>query len=253
MRDLPGYVELLGACLLGQDDPVLVRLADDTRQVGMRQGVAEGELAVEVLLVLAVGRLEGDDDVGVVALGADEPLRVGLAPVELGQNLVGRVAPARAVPLHLPVAPQLLGRVEVDADVEVLGELAGVEAEQPFTDEEAPRDEVVRRPEGAVGVLVDGLHDRLLAAQMHEVLAEDVEVVAVGVERRDVALGPLPPVVPVVVVGAEVGDLVLAEDADEATSDRRLTGTGVADDAEHDGTRHLADPSHVRNPNRSRS
>ena len=112
--------------------------------------------------------------------------------------------------------------------------------------------EVVGRAEGAVGVLVDGLHDRFLAAQVPEVLAEDVEVVALGVERRDVPLGPLPPVVAVVVVGAEVRDLVLAEHADEPTRDRRLPGPGVADDAEHDGTRHLADPSHVRNPNRSR-
>ena len=173
-----------------------------------------------------------------VALRPDVALRVGLAPVELGEDLVGRVAAARAVALHLPVAPQLLGRVEVDAHVEVLGELARVEAEQPLADDEAPRHEVVGRAEGAVGVLVDGLHDRLLAAQVHEVLAEDVEVVALGVERRDVPLGPLPPVVAVVVVGAEVRHLVLAEHAHEPARDRGLPRPGVADDAEHDGTRH---------------
>jgi len=46
-------------------------------------------------------------------------------------------------------------------------------------------------------VLVDGLHDRLVLAQVAQVLGEDVEVVAVGVERRDVPLGSLPTVVAV--------------------------------------------------------
>ncbi len=169
----------------------------------MRERVAQRQLAVEVLLVLAGAWLEGDDDVGVVALGTDVALRVGLAPVELGEHLVGRVAAPRAVALHLPVAAQLLGRIEVDAHVEVVGELAVVEAEQPLGDDEAARLEVDGRAEGAVGVLVDGLHDRLLAPQVVEVLGEDVEVVAVRVERRDVALGALPAVVAVVVVGAE--------------------------------------------------
>ena len=69
-------------------------------------------------------------------------------------------------------------------------------------------------------------------------LGEDVEVVAVGMERRDVALGALLAVVPVVVVGAEVGDLVVPEHADEAAGDGGLPRAGVADDAEHDRTRH---------------
>ena len=77
-----------------------------------------------------------------------------------------------------------------------------------------------------------------LVPQVREVLGEDVEVVAVGVERRDVPLRPLPPVVAVVVVGAEVRDLVLAEHAHEAARDRGLPGPGVAHDAEHHGARH---------------
>ena len=79
---------------------------------------AEHELGVEVLLVAAGVRQERDDDVGVLLLRPDERLRVGLAPVELGEHLVGRVAAARAVALHLPLAAELLGRREVDAHVE---------------------------------------------------------------------------------------------------------------------------------------
>ena len=75
-----------------------------------------------------------------------------------------------------------------------------------------------------------------------EVLLEDVEVVALRVERRDVPLGALPPVVAVVVVGAEVGDLVLAEHPHEPAGDRGLSGPGVADDAEHHRARHQWTP-----------
>ena len=73
-------------------------------------------------------------------------------------------------------------------------------------------------------------------------LGEDVEVVALRVERRDVPLGALPPVVAVVVVGAEVRDLVLAEHAHEPAGDRGLSGPGVADDAEHHRARHQRTP-----------
>ena len=90
----------------------------------MRQRVAQRELAVEVLLVLA--RRRGWNETTMSAwwrCGPDERLRVGLAAVELGEHLVGRVAAPRAVALHLPVAAQLLRRVEVDAHVELSREL----------------------------------------------------------------------------------------------------------------------------------
>src|SRR5919106_3077417 len=70
---------------------------------------------------------------------------------------------------------------------------------------------------------------------MAEVLAYDVDVVALGIERCDVPLGALLAVVPVVVVGADVGDLVLAEDPDEAAGEGRLARRRVADDAEYGG------------------
>ena len=216
----------------------MAAVGDDAAQVRVGERVAQRQLRVEVVLVGGVARLEGDDDVGVVALRPDEGLRIGLAAVELGEHLVGRVPAARAVALHLPVAAKLLRRVEVDAHVEHLAQLGRVEREQALGDHEALRLEVVRRAERAVGVLVDGLHDRLVRPQVAEVLAEDVEVVAVGMERRDVALGPLLAVVAVVVVGAEVGDLVVAEHAREPTPDRGLAGARVSDDAEHDWPGH---------------
>ena len=65
-------------------------------------------------------------------------------------------------------------------------------------------------------MLVDRLQDRLGGAHVRDVLRHDVHVVALGIERRDVPLGALAPVVAVVVVDADVRDVVLAEHADEA-------------------------------------
>ncbi len=208
---------------------------------------AKHELGVEVLLV-AGARQERDDDVGVRLLRADERLRVGLAAVELREHLVGRVAAARAVALHLPLAAQLFGRLEVHTHVEQPAEILAVVAEQPFDDRELLRIDAHERAEGAVVVLVDRLQDRLAAAQVHEVLAHHVEVVAVRVQRRDAQLRALAAVVPVVVVDADVRDVDLAEHTYEPAREGCLTGRRVADDAEDDRDRPIFGPPSVRRP-----
>jgi hypothetical protein len=54
-----------------------------------------------------------------------------------------------------------------------------------------------------------------------EMLLQDVEVVAVGVQRRDATLGSLRPRVPVIVVTGDARDLGLAEDPERLASWRR--------------------------------
>ena len=169
-----------------------------------------------------------------VLLRPDELGRVGLAPVELGEHLVGRVAAARAVALHLPLAAQLLRRREVDAHVVEPAEVLGVVAEQAVDDRELLRLDPHGRAEGAVVVAVDRLQERLARAHVREVLGHDVHVVALGMQRRDVALRALPAVVAVVVVDADVRDVLLAEHAHEAAREGRLARRRVADDAEDD-------------------
>src|SRR3954453_17825165 len=127
--------------------------------------------------VAAAMRAEAHDDVGVLLLRADERLGVALAVIELPEDLVGRVAAAGAVALELPRAPELLGRGEEDADVVRGPQRLGVEAEQALDDEVVRRLEVPRAAERALAVVVDRLEDRLAAAQVPEVLGEDVEVV----------------------------------------------------------------------------
>ena len=83
----------------------------------MGKAVAQGQLGVEVGVVVA--RLGGGNETTCrrATLGADEGRRVVLAPVELGQHLVGGVAAPRAVALDLPAAAEVLGRGQEDAHV----------------------------------------------------------------------------------------------------------------------------------------
>ena len=86
-------------------------------------------------------------------------------------------------------------------------------------------------------MLVNGLEDRLAVAQVRQVLGDDVEVIAVRMQRRDPVFGSLAAVIAVVIVGADVGDVVLAQDPHQTARDRGLAGGGVADDAEDYGAR----------------
>jgi hypothetical protein len=181
-------------------------------------------------------------------LGTDVGLRVGPAAVELLEDLVARVAPARAVALHLPLAPQVLGRGEEDSHVEAVAQRLRVVAQQPFDNRELARLDVDGRPERAVLMLVDGLEDGPSAAHVRKVLLHDVEVVAVGVQRRDAALGALAAVEAVVVVRGDVGHVLVAQQPHQPARDRRLAGGGVPDDPEDDRAWHVLLRAQLRFP-----
>ena len=66
--------------------------------------------------------------------------------------------------------------------------------------------------------------NRLAAAEVREVLGDDVEVVAVGMERREPDLGPLLAVVADVVIAGDVRHALLTEDPDEPARQGRLAG-----------------------------
>ena len=107
-------------------------------------------------------------------------------------------------------------------------------ASRPSTIVNCGRPDVLGGGKGPVLMAVDGLDDRLARPQVRQMLAQDVQVVAVRVQRGETALGPLLAVVAVVVVGRDVRDLVLAEDPNQPARQRRLARRGVADDAEQD-------------------
>src|SRR5215467_5394322 len=175
-----------------------------------------------------------------VALRPDERFRVRLAPVKLAQHLVSRVAATGAVPGDLPAPPQVFWRVQVDPDVEHLAQLGRMVHQQPFGNHEPGRAQVDGRPECAVDMLVDRLEYGFVLPEMPDVAGQDVHVIASRVERRETALGALPAVVAVIVVGAEVRDLLLPKHPDHAPSDRRLPGARITNNAQHDRSRHHA-------------
>ena len=88
-------------------------------------------------------------------------------------------------------------------------------------------------------------------AHVREVLLHDVEVVAVGVQRRDRALGALAAIEAVVVVGGDVGHVLVAQQPHQPAGDRRLAGGGVPDDPEDDRAWHLLLRAQRRSPSSS--
>ena len=96
--------------------------------------------------------------------------------------------------------------------------------EQALDDRELRRPDVLGRGKRPVLVAVNGLDDRLARTQVSEMLVEDVDVVAVGVQRAEPMLGALLAVVAVIVVGGDVRDLLLAENPDKPARQRRLAG-----------------------------
>ena len=109
----------------------------------------------------------------------------------------------------------------------------------PSTTTKRVRADVLRRPEPPAAVVVGGLQDRLPVTEVRQVLTEDVEVVGGRIQRRDAELGSLLAPVAVVVVAADVRDVLApAEDPDHAAGERRLPGGGVSDHSEDDRTSH---------------
>ena len=182
-------------------------------------------------------RREPDNDVGERALGLDERGGLRLTAFQLGQHLLRRVTPFRGVPANLPVAPDLLRRVQEDGGVEAgAGEL-GVQRQQPFDDDELTRLHQHRPGELTRVVVVDGFEDRLAPGEQLQVLLHDLYVVAVGVQRGERQFPAFGPVVPVVVIDADRRAAIGPERLDQAARDRGLPGRAVAGDGEHNRPR----------------
>src|SRR5215472_1299298 len=83
-------------------------------------------------------------------------------------------------------------------------------------------------------MVVDGLEDRVPGGEQLQLLLHDVDVIAVGVQRREPEVLALLAVVTVIVIHAYGRALLLAKGADQTGGDRRLSGRAVAGDGEHD-------------------
>jgi hypothetical protein len=181
-------------------------------------------------------RREPDDDIGERPLRPDERRGLALPLVQLGQHGVRGVAAFGGVPLDLPAAPDLLGRVEVYGRVEAgPGEL-GVQRQQPLDDDELRRLDQHRPSQLPGVVVVDRLEHRLAHREQLQVLFHDLQVVAVRMQGGERLVAALGPVVPVIVVDADRGAAIRPERLDQAARDRGFPGRAVPGDGEHDRT-----------------
>jgi hypothetical protein len=233
---VPGELEVDGGPravvpdVLGHD-AVQVRMPDGRpqQQLGGQRRAGRNDPAGQ--------RREPDDDIGERPLRPDERRGFRLALVQLREHRRGRVAALGGVPLDLPAAPDLLGRVQVHGGVEAgAGEL-GVQRQQPLGNDELPRLDQHRPPQLPGVVIVDRLEHRLAHGEQLQVLFHDLQVVTVRVQGRERLVPAFGPVVPVVVVDADRGAAIRPERLDQAPGDRRLPGGAVARDGEHDRAR----------------
>ena len=97
-------------------------------------------------------------------------------------------------------------------------------AEQALNEGELVRPDIDRRAEGSVLVPVNGLEDRPSGPDTGEVLFQDAEVIRVWMQRGYPAPGPLPAVIAVIVVPRDVGEALLADQANHPAGDRGLSG-----------------------------
>jgi hypothetical protein len=87
-----------------------------------------------------------------------------------------------------------------------------VVSEQALDDDVGPRRQVSGGLEGAEFVIVDRLEDRLIVAQQLQVLLENVDLVAVGMQCRDASFRALGARIDVVIVRTDRQDLVIPAD-----------------------------------------
>src|SRR6516165_6054627 len=210
------------------EDPAQVWMPDGGPQQQFGRQRRAGRVAAPL------DRGEPDDDVGAAALRPDVGLRFGLTAIELGEHLLPGVAALSGIAPDLPIPADLLGRIEVDGDVEARRGELGVQRQQSLDDHEPPRFDVLGPGQLAGLVVVDGLEDRVPGGEQLQLLLHDVDVIAVGVQRREPEVLALLTVITVVVIHANGRALLLTEGADQAGRNGRLAGRTVADDGEHD-------------------
>ena len=131
-----------------------------------------------------------DDDVGLLLLRLDVRLEVGLARVDGLLHILHRGATLGDVALRLPRELNLVGDVQVDAQVERGVDAAVVERVKALEDHDGRRGHLLVRVELAGDVVVDGLGHSLARLQVGDVRRHLVPVLALLVERGD-AVGVL--------------------------------------------------------------
>lgn len=103
--------------------------------------------------------------------------------------------------------------------------------QQSFHDNDFAWAQVLGPDERAGGVLIYRFQDWLAVMQALQLQFEDIEIIAIRMERGDIARRALDSIIFVIVVSAHVGNTVRTEQINQSLCERGLTRRAVSDDA----------------------
>src|SRR3972149_11753175 len=85
-------------------------------------------------------------------------------------------------------------------------------------------------------MLINRFEKRLSVVQPFEVQFKHVKIVAIGMQRRDAQLRALLAIIFVIIVGADGGDAIRAEDVDQPAGECAFPGGAISYDGKDDGS-----------------
>ena len=132
-----------------------------------------------------LGRQNLDDDVSLLLLRVDVGVEVRLPGVDGGLDALKGVSTLCHIALDLPGELDLVGDVEVDAEVDQVVDTVIVEGVKSLDDENLRRVGLLRRVKQSGDVVVDGLVDRLSRLEGLDLLVHEVEVLGLRGEGGD--------------------------------------------------------------------
>jgi len=209
-----------------------------------------------VLLVEVCGE-DLNDEVGVLGLGGNVLVEVGLAGLDGSHDGLEAVAALLHVTLDLPVQLDLVGDVKVKGEVEEVTDALVVHGVETLEDDDGGGLDGLGSIESSVDVVVDGLLDSLAVLEGADLLEHEVEVVLALIESGETGLLAAVAVVEMVVIEADDGgevtnegvglpssvseataeraDDITAKGGGEATHEGGLSASGVSSDSNDDG------------------
>ena len=210
-------------------DPVNVgALVEEEGGVEVSDTVLLDAPDTEGLLVFGV-ELSGEDlndHVGVLLLGIDEGVKVGLTGLDGSHDGLEGVTTLLHVTLDLPVELDIGGDVKVEGKVKKVTDALVVHGVKSLNDDDGGRLDGLRGVKGSVHVVVDGLLNGLSVLEGLDLLEHQVKVVLLRVEGGEARNLTALTVVGVVVIEADNGGEVRHEGVSLPSSVAESTSEG---------------------------
>ena len=140
-------------------------------------------------------------DVGMCALRLDESDVLGFAGFDLSGHLIGSLPAKSGVAFHPPLASDVLCRIEEDGDVEAGTRQPAVQWQHAVDNDEVVGLHQFWMNKPSARMIVYRLENGLTGRQQLQMLFEDLDVAAVGMQRCECLVLPFLSVEPLIVIG----------------------------------------------------